>query len=149
MRKNAASLQVDKLRPYVLKSAKRFDLSAALIYAVIETESSFNPYAASAVSAYGLMQIVPKTAGRDVSNHLNKRDDNTSSREFCTIAAYNTGSGNVLKTFHNSDRNKAARIINNMLADDVYRRLRSSLPYDETRRYIQKVITAKKRYINI
>ena len=68
-------------------------------------------------------------------------------REYCTVAAYNTGSGNVLRTFHKNDRAKAARIINGMKPEAVYAKLRSSLPYDETRRYIYKVREAKKRYL--
>lgn len=50
----------------VLAAAERYNIDAALIYAVIETESAFNPYAVSRSNAYGLMQIIPATAGRDV-----------------------------------------------------------------------------------
>jgi len=32
----------------------------------MQTESSFNPYAISYANAIGLMQVVPRTAGRDV-----------------------------------------------------------------------------------
>ncbi len=182
MQKNVGSVQAEKLRPYVLEYAKRYDLSPALVYAVIETESSFNPYATSHIPAYGLMQIVPKSAGRDAWKFLNNRDGipsknylyreknniemgsaylhivntqylkkirNPRAREYCTIAAYNTGSGNVFKTFHASDRDKAAQIINGLSPDEVYERLRSSLPYDETRRYLKKVTDAKKKYRNI
>lgn len=45
--------------------AKRFKISVSLILAVIETESSFNPMATSNIPAFGLMQLVPKTAGLD------------------------------------------------------------------------------------
>ncbi|WP_334020537.1 murein transglycosylase domain-containing protein [Alteromonas sp. S015] len=55
-----------KYSQYVLKAARRYNLSPALIYGIIETESSFNPYAVSRANAYGLMQVVPATAGRDV-----------------------------------------------------------------------------------
>ncbi|WP_419835607.1 membrane-bound lytic murein transglycosylase MltC [Endozoicomonas atrinae] len=50
----------------VRKYSRIYDVEESLIYAVIRTESSFNPYAVSSSNAYGLMQIIPKTAGRDV-----------------------------------------------------------------------------------
>lgn len=42
-------------------------LDPALVFAIIETESAFNPLARSPAPAYGLMQIVPRSAGRDAS----------------------------------------------------------------------------------
>ncbi|PNH85777.1 membrane-bound lytic murein transglycosylase MltC [Vibrio diazotrophicus] len=50
----------------VQKASRKYDIPEDLIYAIIKTESSFNPYAVSWANAYGLMQVVPKTAGRDV-----------------------------------------------------------------------------------
>ncbi|MEQ6886998.1 murein transglycosylase domain-containing protein [Salicola sp. Rm-C-2C1-2] len=47
-----------------------FDLSAELILALIETESAFNPMAKSHIPAYGLMQIVPKSAGMDATEKV-------------------------------------------------------------------------------
>lgn len=60
---------------YVLASSKKYNIKPDLIYAIIETESSFNPYAVSHANAYGLMQVVPATAGRDVYSKLKKRSD--------------------------------------------------------------------------
>ena len=168
-----------RYREPVLKYSKTFGIHPALVYAVIEVESSFNPYALSAAPAYGLMQIVPTTAGRDSWQFLHGQDrvptpaylynpdnniemgtaylhlidrryldaiTNPISREYCMIAAYNTGSGNVLRTFHD-DRNRAAERINAMSPEAVYAKLKSDLPYEETRRYVVKVREAKKRYL--
>lgn len=73
---------------------------------------------------------------------------NPISREYCVISAYNTGSGNVLKTF-SSNRTTAANIINKKKPSEVYEILRNKLPYDETRRYLYKVVNYKKEFVNI
>jgi len=50
--------------------ANKQKISPALVYAIIETESNFNPMAKSNIPAFGLMQIVPRTAGKDATKHL-------------------------------------------------------------------------------
>ncbi|MFA0414387.1 membrane-bound lytic murein transglycosylase MltC [Vibrio renipiscarius] len=57
----------------VRRASQKYDIPEDLIYAIIKTESSFNPYAVSWANAYGLMQVVPKTAGRDVFKLVKKR----------------------------------------------------------------------------
>ncbi|MBY6186471.1 membrane-bound lytic murein transglycosylase MltC [Marinobacter hydrocarbonoclasticus] len=52
--------------PLIRAAARRYNLPEDLLYAIIKTESSFNPYAVSHAGAYGLMQVIPKTAGADV-----------------------------------------------------------------------------------
>jgi hypothetical protein len=37
-------------------------------------------------------------------------------------------------------------VINRLDPDAVFNRLKNSLPYEETRRYVKKVTEAKKRY---
>lgn len=54
------------------KSAAKWLLSKALIFAIMHTESVFNPLARSHILAFGFMQIVPESAGRDASG-LRKR----------------------------------------------------------------------------
>ncbi len=68
-------LRQEKYSEYVIAAANRYNLDPALIYGIIETESSFNPYAVSPANAYGLMQVVPATAGKDVYNLVKKRSD--------------------------------------------------------------------------
>ena len=53
--------------PEVQKASSRWNVPAAVIMAIMHTESSFNPMARSHIPAFGLMQIVPKSAGRDAS----------------------------------------------------------------------------------
>lgn len=66
-----------KIRAYkyasiVRKYSKKYNVTESLIYGIIKTESSFNPFAVSHAPAYGLMQIVPSTAGRDVFERIKK-----------------------------------------------------------------------------
>lgn len=55
---------------YMEEFAAREDVDPALMYAIMEVESSFNPMATSHVPAYGLMQIVPDSAGQDATEKL-------------------------------------------------------------------------------
>ena len=181
MVKDHADVRVAKFKPYVKKYAKKYNVSENLVYAIIQTESNFNQYAVSGAGAFGLMQIVPTSAGRDAyklakgtsstpskSYLFNAQNNielgvayihilgerylpginNPVSKEYCVISAYNTGSGNVLKTFH-SDRTVAKQKINSTSASDVYNKLRSNLPYEETRRYLKKVVDFKKEFVSL
>ncbi len=55
----------------VKKYARKYNISPALVLGIIQTESNFNPYAVSAAPAYGLMQVVPSTAGADAYELIN------------------------------------------------------------------------------
>ncbi len=68
----------EKVRAYkyaslVQKYSRKYKVTESLIYGVIKTESDFNPFAVSHAPAYGLMQIVPATAGRDVFEKVKQR----------------------------------------------------------------------------
>ncbi|MBC8214333.1 MAG: DUF3393 domain-containing protein [Candidatus Marinimicrobia bacterium] len=58
----------------VSKYSKRWKIDPAVTFAVMHTESTFNPNARSPVPAYGLMQLVPKTGARDAYNYVHKKD---------------------------------------------------------------------------
>lgn len=62
-----------KYADIVQRASRKYDIPEDLIYAIIKTESSFNPYAVSWANAYGLMQVVPKTAGKDVFKLVKKK----------------------------------------------------------------------------
>lgn len=164
--------------PYVSQSAARYNLDQALIFAVIETESSFNPFAVSHANAYGLMQVMSNTAGRDYFQRIRKKDIRPSrqylfniennievgsgylsilrdiylrgitdpvSQEYCIIAAYNGGAGQLLRSF-DRDRKKAIHKINRLSAAQVYRHIVNKHPKLESRNYLKKVIKFKKKY---
>ena len=67
---------------------------------------------------------------------------------YCTISAYNTGAGNVLRTF-SKNKITAVNIINSMTPSQIYNKLITSLPYKETRRYLQKVLKHKKEFVKL
>ena len=164
----------------VSKFASKSQLDHALVYAIIETESAFNPMAKSPIPAYGLMQIVPQSAGMDATQqlfgkgriltpsylytseknieigttYLNilyfrylKGIKDERSRLYCSIAAYNTGAGNVAKAFIGTRKlSKALPKINSMTPDQVYDHLIKNLPYAETQHYLKKVTARIPKY---
>jgi membrane-bound lytic murein transglycosylase C len=72
---------------------------------------------------------------------------NPTSRLYCTIAAYNTGAGNVARAFVGStNRYRAAQTINRLTPQEVYTRLLSKLRYEEPKRYLVKVNKRMKMY---
>ncbi|MFH0260212.1 membrane-bound lytic murein transglycosylase MltC [Vibrio barjaei] len=76
----------------IQSAAKRYGLSEDLLYSIIKTESSFNPYAVSHAGAYGLMQVIPKTAGADVFN-LVKNKPGIPTKEYLFDPANNIDTG--------------------------------------------------------
>ena len=185
---NMVNAHMDKRALEYASTVRKFSddtqVSRSLIFAIIKIESSFNPYAVSSAPAYGMMQLVPSSGGREAYRKAKGEDvmpgkeylfnasnnielgatylgvllndsplhqiRNGVSREYCAIAAYNTGPGNVFRAF--SKLNGKARQedaldkINSMRPDAVYDTLRTKLPYEETRGYIVNAVAAKKRY---
>jgi membrane-bound lytic murein transglycosylase C len=58
-------IRAEKYLASVRTESKRFEISLPLAFAVMHTESYFNPKARSPAPAYGLMQLVPKSGARD------------------------------------------------------------------------------------
>jgi len=176
---NLANKQAEKFRGTVAKAASKYGVSQSLVLAVIRTESNFNPFAVSSAPAYGLMQLVPTSGGREATRRVEGRDGiptkdqlfdadhnielgtaylsvlthnqlqaigNPIAREYCVISAYNTGPSNVLRTF-NRNPSEAVNEINGLQPPAVYEKLRSSLPYAETRDYLQKVVGFRRQFI--
>jgi membrane-bound lytic murein transglycosylase C len=170
---NTTIKKAKQFEPTITAYASKNKIDKNLVYAIMHSESSFNPMARSHIPAFGLMQIVPKSAGIDSYHFLygekkllsaqylyNPQNNikigstylhllyfkylrhikNPQSRLYCAIAAYNTGAGNVAKSFvGNYNIAKASQKINTMSPKEVYTYLLRNLPYNETRKYLQKV----------
>ena len=62
--------RAEKYYTSAVKAAKKWNIEAALVMAIAHTESHFNPLARSHIPAFGLMQIVPSSAGKDASKYM-------------------------------------------------------------------------------
>ncbi|MGF1864201.1 transglycosylase SLT domain-containing protein [Enterovibrio norvegicus] len=71
---NALKSRASTFQPLVEKESERWDVEAALVMAIMHSESSFRPDAKSHVPAYGLMQVVPTSAGHDVNKQVHNID---------------------------------------------------------------------------
>jgi len=61
--------KLDSLAATVVKASRAHGLQPALVLAVVEVESRFDPYAVSSKGALGLMQILPST-GAEVARRV-------------------------------------------------------------------------------
>jgi len=64
---NVYMQRAKQYEPQVMQHAAEFEVAPDLVFAITQTESSFNPLAQSPIPAFGLMQIVPTSAGLDVN----------------------------------------------------------------------------------
>lgn len=146
----------DKYREYVTTFSQRSNIEPSLVFAVIKTESSFNPNAVSNIGAIGLMQVTPPTfewmmrKSKETNNYtssdlytpeVNIRYGTAIlselKREFgderVALAAYHAGRSNVMKWL--KDKNCSAD------GKTLY-----YIPFPSTRAYIAKVEKIKVIY---
>ena len=62
-----------RYKSFIYDYAQKYSLPPSLVFAIIHAESHFNPLARSQAPAFGLMQIMPHTAGLDASNLIYKK----------------------------------------------------------------------------
>ncbi|MHB0970411.1 MAG: lytic transglycosylase domain-containing protein [Thermoanaerobaculia bacterium] len=104
-------LFASKFDDKIVEAARKFDVDAALVSAVIKAESDYNPKVVSRKGARGLMQLMPATARRfGVANSFNEEQNIYGGTRYLrwlldtfegnadhAVAAYNAGEGNVWK----------------------------------------------------
>lgn len=105
----AMSIDRDGVEKLVREAAERHHVDPALVRAVIETESNWNPAARSRKGAQGLMQLIPTTAMRfGVNDAFNPKQNVEAGVRYLrtlleryngnldlALAAYNAGEGAV------------------------------------------------------
>jgi soluble lytic murein transglycosylase len=137
----------------VTHEERTFELPRGLVYAVMRQESAFKPSALSPVGAQGLMQLMPNTARRaaeelslgEIDNVL-RPDTNVKLGAFYLGKMLKSFGGNVTlaAAAYNAGPNAVASWLGagNREADLWVARI----PYVETRRYVERVITNLGRY---
>jgi hypothetical protein len=105
----AVNVDRDGVEKMVREAAERHHVDPALVRAVIETESNWNPSAVSRKGALGLMQLIPTTAQRfGVNDAFNPKQNVDAGVRYLrtlleryngnldlALAAYNAGEGAV------------------------------------------------------
>lgn len=86
--------RAEKVQDYVYRFAEEHELDPALVFAIIHTESYYNPAARSWANALGLMQLVPSTGGRDAFRAL-YNEDGVPTQEYLFIPENNVRMGSV------------------------------------------------------
>lgn len=120
--------EIDRL---IQAAAKKHGVDPALVKAVVQAESNFDPGSTSSVGAMGLMQLMPGTAaGLGVSDAYNARQNVDGGTRYLkrllvkyngdvkrALAAYNWGPGNVdrkgITRLPSETRTYIRRVINN------------------------------------
>lgn len=146
-----------KYTEYVEKYSSEYGISSELLFAVIKTESSFNPDAVSDADAAGLTQITPETfewlqtkLGEE-GQTLSLFDPETSIKYGAFFLSY------LLDEFENTDTALAAYHagrgrVNGWLEDKSISpngKTLENIPIPETAHYVKKVNKALNAYNNL
>jgi soluble lytic murein transglycosylase len=149
----------EKYSDIVAQYSKESGLDPNLVFAVMRSESSFNPDAISAVGAMGLMQLTPptfewamdKTPEKEIyiDSDLYKPDVNVHygtivlsafikefGNEETALAAYHAGRSNVKKWLADKNYSKDGKTLYH-------------IPFADTRAYVKKVEESKKIYAQL
>lgn len=112
-------------------AATRYNLTPALLHAVIKTESNYNPNATSPKGAVGLMQLMPDTATRyGVSDRTNASENIDGGARYLR---------DLMRMFNNDTRLALAGY--NAGENAVIKYNYDIPPYPETQAYVNRVLS--------
>lgn len=145
-----------KYQDLVEKYSTEYNLPQTLLYAILHTESSFNPQAVSSVGARGLMQLTESTF-EWVRSRLKEEDQTTFDDMFdpetnvryggyllfylfsrfgeedVVLSAYHAGMGAVSNWLENPSYSSDGTTLD-------------TIPYDDTRWYVHKISNTQEKY---
>ncbi|WP_353570399.1 lytic transglycosylase domain-containing protein [Candidatus Albibeggiatoa sp. nov. BB20] len=138
-RYSAHDVMHKKYKKYYVMVSNAADLTgveAALLHAVIQTESAYNPKAISPKGAVGLMQLMPGTAKRfGVSDRTNASENIYGGAQYL----------NFLLDLFNNDLRLALAGYN--AGENAVKRYGNKVPpYKETKNYVRKVMGLYDKY---
>ncbi len=127
--KTAASVNPQEFEHLIKASATKYGVSPALVRAVIQAESGYNPHAVSRAGASGLMQLMPGTAkSLNVSNTFDpKQNVDGGVRYLKFLLDTFKGDVSLALAAYNAGLSKVARY-------------GGIPPYQETRTYVNRVL---------
>jgi len=129
------ALNLEAYREEIAAASGEFGVDQALLRAVIHAESAFNPNAISGKGAQGLMQLMPGTA-----SDLGVASPFDVGQNIRGGALY---LAQLLKQFNGDERLAAAAYNSGPLNVQKYSGVP---PFDETKVYVERVATLRKRY---
>lgn len=141
---------------YVWDTAKEYGLDPYFVAAVVYAESEFDPEAVSSKGAVGLMQIMPDT-GEWIAGHMKiknysretLKDPETNLRMGCWYLSYLSdrydGRARLMLCAYNAGPGTVDRWLNDPAYTADGKTLRS-IPFAETRQYVDKVNSADEQY---
>lgn len=115
--------------PIIRKAAARYRIPAALVRAIMQAESNYDPHAISSKGAAGLMQLLPSTATAMFVKHLFAPKDNIE------------GAVRYLRVLANAfDGDMVKMVAAYNAGPDAVRKYGRVPPFPETQAYVRKVI---------
>ena len=135
IRWNSVSLNLTAYADAIRSASIEYGVDEAFLRAIIHAESAFNPRALSLKGAQGLMQLMPATASdMGVLDAFNTAQNIRGGARYLSL---------LLHDFNGSERLAAAAY---NAGPGAVQRYNGIPPYAETRVYVERVDTLRKRY---